>query len=202
MAPLIQVIEILGTFAFALSGMLTARRRHMDFVGVYTVAFVTAFGGGTLRDLLLDHRPFYWIEHPSYAVIIFVLAAISVLLAPPQRGVLTEKIIFLPDALGLGLFSAAGVTYGLSAGITPFLAAMMGVLTATFGGVLRDVLCNEIPSVFQQTQLYATCAFLGAWCYILVWWITGDSAAGVVVCTVVTVVIRLAAVRYNWKLPF
>lgn len=201
MASILSGFEILGILAFAVSGMLTARRRRMDLVGVYTAAFVTAFGGGTVRDLLLDRRPFFWVQQSSYAIIIFVLAAASFLLVDARHGRVIERIILLPDALGLGLFAATGVAYGVQAQLPPFLAVMMGVITATFGGVLRDVLCNDVPQVFQQTQLYATCAFVGAWLFLLVVWLGGNQPAALLNCLGATFVLRLAAVRFDLKLP-
>ncbi|WP_110514577.1 trimeric intracellular cation channel family protein [Herpetosiphon llansteffanensis] len=201
METLLSIIEICATIAFAISGIITARRRSFDLIGVYTVAFVTTFGGGTVRDILLDRRPFYWVQQPIYPMLMLGLAIGSFFVAKADWVALTEKAIMIPDAFGLGLFTAVGVAYGLEASMPAFIAALMGVITASVGGMLRDILCNEIPLVFQRsTQLYVTCAFVGACGYLLCTYLNFDALA-VLVCTGITAAMRLGAVRYDWTLP-
>ena len=173
----------------------------MDIVGVYTVAFTTTFGGGTLRDILLDRRPFYWVQYPSYAILLLVLAAGSFVVGGRKWVTVTEKAIIIPDAFGLGLFAATGVNYALQANMPTFIATLMGVVTATFGGILRDILCNEVPAIFQSAQLYATCAFAGAWAYVITLWLFQESALAVLTCTAAAAILRLTALRYDWRLP-
>ena len=201
MDALLRFIENLAVIAFALSGIISARRRSMDIVGVYTVAFTTTFGGGTLRDLLLDRRPFYWVQYPSYAILLLVLAAGSFVVGGRKWVTVTEKAIIIPDAFGLGLFAATGVNYALQANMPTFIATLMGVVTATFGGILRDILCNEVPAIFQSAQLYATCAFAGAWAYVITLWLFQESALAVLTCTAAAAILRLTALRYDWRLP-
>ena len=164
---LIKLIEILAVLVGALSGVIEARSKKMDVVGVFTVAFITAFGGGTLRDILLDHRPLFWVIHQEYAILIFVLALVATPLLKTLSYIVSERLIVIADAFGLGLFSVAGVAAALSAGMPLFIASMMGVITGTFGGVLRDIVCNEIPMVLRDGRPYAICAFAGCWCYLL-----------------------------------
>lgn len=164
---LIKVIEILAILVGAFSGFVEARSKKMDVVGVFTVAFITAFGGGTLRDILLDQRPLFWVTHQEYAILIFVLALIASPLIRTLRRIVSERLIVVADALGLGLFSIAGVATALTAGMPLFIAAMMGVITGIFGGVLRDIVCNEIPMVLRDGRPYAICAFAGCWVYLL-----------------------------------
>jgi uncharacterized membrane protein YeiH len=201
MESFLFIIEILAVLAFAYSGVIEARRSGFDFVGVLTVAIVSAFGGGTLRDILLNRHPLYWIEHWQFLVYIFVFSAVELLLLRFNKDFSSRKILILIDALGLGLFTASGVGIALEMNISLLPAALIGVITATFGGVLRDVLCNRNPQLFQPTEpIYATCAFVGAWSYILLHRFA--PAFAVIVCIAITFLIRVLAVRFNFKLPF
>ena len=163
---LIKFIEIMAILVGAFSGFIEARRKRMDLVGVFTVAFITAFGGGTLRDILLDKRPLFWVIHQEYAILIFGLALIASPLMRTLRQIVSERLIVIADAVGLGLFSVAGVSAALDAHMPVFIASMMGVITGIFGGVLRDIVCNEVPMVFRDGKPYAICAFLGNWLYL------------------------------------
>ena len=156
-------VELLATAAFALSGIMEAARKKLDAVGVCVVGFLCAFGGGTLRDLLLDQRPFFWVRHVEVLWGVFALCLLTMLFLRPRHFVLTEKAIQWPDALGLGLFTAIGVHQSLLLGLPGIVAVMMGVISAVFGGVLRDIVCNEIPSAFSDHQPYAVCGFAGGW---------------------------------------
>jgi uncharacterized membrane protein YeiH len=164
---LIKFIEIMAILVGAFSGFIEARRKRMDLVGVFTVAFITAFGGGTLRDILLDRRPLFWVQHQEYAILIFVLALVASPLMRTLRHVVSERMIVIADAVGLGLFSVAGVSSALDANMPLFIASMMGVITGIFGGVLRDIVCNEVPMVFRDGKPYAICAFVGNWIFLL-----------------------------------
>ena len=164
---LIKIIEILALLVGAFSGFIEARSKKMDLVGVFTVAFITAFGGGTLRDILLDKRPLFWVMHQEYAILIFVLSLIATPAIRTLRKIVSERTVVIADALGLGLFSIAGVAQALEAGMPLFIASMMGVITGIFGGVLRDIVCNEIPMVLRDRRPYAVCAFIGSWAYLL-----------------------------------
>ncbi|GAB3470550.1 trimeric intracellular cation channel family protein [Massilia terrae] len=163
---LVRIIEIMAILVGAFSGFIEARRKRMDIVGVFTVAFITAFGGGTLRDILLDKRPLFWVIHQEYAILIFVLALVATPVMKTLRQILSERLIVIADAIGLGLFSIAGVSSALDAGMPLFIASMMGVITGIFGGVMRDIVCNEIPMVFRDGKPYAICAFVGNWLFL------------------------------------
>ncbi len=175
---LIKFIEIMAILVGAFSGFIEARRKRMDLVGVFTVAFITAFGGGTLRDILLDRRPLFWVIHQEYAILIFVLALVASPLIRTLRQIVSERLIVIADAVGLGLFSVAGVSAALAAGMPIFIASMMGVITGIFGGVLRDIVCNEVPMVFRDGKPYAICAFLGNWLFLIMrhYGVEGDFA--------------------------
>lgn len=202
MESFLLIIEILAVLAFAYSGVIEARRSGFDYVGVLTVAIVSAFGGGTLRDILLNRHPLYWIEHWEFLVYIFAFSAVELVLLR-YKDFSSNKTLMLIDALGLGLFCASGVGIALEMKIPILPAALIGVITATFGGVLRDVLCNRKPQLFQPTEpVYATYAFLGAWSYILLHRLGFPPALALIVCIAVTFLLRVLAVRFNFKLPF
>lgn len=201
MESVLFVIEVAAVLAFAYSGVIEARRSGFDYVGVFIVAVVTAFGGGTLRDVLLDRHPLYWIEHWEFLLLIFGVTAAELLLMRFNKDLSSLKMLTVIDALGLGLFCASGTGIALAMN-TPLLpASLIGVITGTFGGVIRDMLCNRKPQLFQPTEpLYATCAFLGAWSYIL---LHGRAPAlALVACIVVTFLFRVLAVRFDLRLPF
>src|SRR5206468_4986954 len=164
---LIKFIEIMAILVGAFSGFIEARRKRMDLVGVFTVAFIAAFGGGTLRDILLDKRPLFWVIHQEYAILIFVLALVASPAIRTLRQIVSERLIVIADAVGLGLFSVAGVASALDAHMPLFIASMMGVITGIFGGVLRDIVCNEVPMVFRDGKPYAICAFFGSWMFLI-----------------------------------
>jgi uncharacterized membrane protein YeiH len=202
MNTLIKTIEVLGIIAFALTGIYEARRKGMDIIGVYSVAMITAFGGGSLRDIILNRHPLFWIEHYEYAVLVLVLsiaAAISILDLFSKKNLV--MVVLVLDALGLGSFSASGASVADKMGCAVFVSSLLGVATGVFGGVIRDIICNEIPYVFQRTELYATCSFLGAWSYLLVARSGGNEIIAVTACIVVTFILRMFAIRYKIKLP-
>jgi uncharacterized membrane protein YeiH len=155
-------VEAAAVLLFAVSGMITAARRRMDIVGTYSLAVVTAFGGGTLRDLLVGQRPFFWVLRWEYLVVIAVLCAGFVYSRPiHERVTRWHRSGILVDALGLALFTLTGVDSALRAGLPRFVAVLIGVITGTFGGVLRDVCAGEIPELFRPGSLNAISAFAG-----------------------------------------
>ena len=159
----LTVIEAAATIAFALSGLLEAARKRLDAVGVCMVAGLAAFGGGTLRDVLLDRRPFFWVAHAGWLWVLLGLCVLAMLFMRARHFAPTARAMQWPDAAGLGLFTASGTQIALHAGAPAIVAVLMGVVTAVFGGVLRDIVCNEIPSAFSDHRPYAICAFVGGW---------------------------------------
>ncbi len=194
-------LELAATVAFALSGAMTAARSRLDGVGVCAVVFLTAFGGGTLRDILLDIRPFFWVRNVEYLWGLLVLALAAMVYLRQHHFELTERAIQLPDAIGLGLFAAVGVDMARVHGMPMLVAVLMGVITPVFGGVLRDLVCNRIPEAFSDHRPYALCAFVGGWLYLglemlaLPEWVT---LSATVACTAG---LRLLALRFNWMMP-
>jgi uncharacterized membrane protein YeiH len=196
------VVEVLATAAFALSGILEGARKRLDLVGIGVVASLAAFGGGTLRDLLLDRRPLFWVENVELLWFVLGLAVLSVIFLRGRHFELTERAMLWPDAIGLGLFCAAGTQVSLDLGMPLLVAAVLGVITSIFGGVLRDVVCNEIPRVLQDHRPYAICAFLGAWVLIGLQLGLGlEDRASLLIAAGVASTTRLLAVRFDWELP-
>ena len=194
-------IEAVATVAFALSGLLEAARRRLDAVGVCVVAGLAAFGGGTLRDVLLDRRPFFWVAHAAWLWALLALCIVAMLFLRRRHFALTERAMQWPDALGLGLFSASGTQIALDSGVPALVAVLMGVVTAVFGGVLRDIVCNQIPRAFSDHRPYAVCAFVGGWVLVGAQALGLDAALALVVAAAVTTLLRAAALASGLRLP-
>ncbi|MBT3067796.1 trimeric intracellular cation channel family protein [Rhodoferax sp. U11-2br] len=195
------LVELAGTAAFALSGVLEGARKKLDAVGICVVGFLAAFGGGTLRDLLLDQRPFFWVRHVEMLWAVMLICLLSMLFLRSQHLALTQKTIAIPDALGLGLFAATGVDLALGAHMPALVAVLMGVITGVFGGVLRDIVCNEIPTTFRDQQPYAVCAFVGGWAYLGVWELGAPGWLALLTCLLVTAGLRGLSLWRQWRLP-
>lgn len=194
----VALLTYLAVVSSAVSGALEARHRDMDVVGAVSVAFVTAFGGGTLRDLLLGRTPIFWLLDPWLTVAAFVTALTSYY---SVRRV-SERVFIVADALGLGLFSTLGATYALEMKLSMLVAVLMGVVTGVFGGVLRDTICNRVPAVFRRnTELYATCSFVGVWVFVVMMRFVPDAALASWVGTATVVLLRLISVRFRLTLP-
>jgi len=202
---LLKTIEVLGIFAFAITGIIEARRKQMDIIGTYAVAMITAFGGGTIRDLFINRYPLFWIENYSYPLFILVLSVISIFILRKKSNFSKPVILLLGilDALGLGLFAAIGTSYSLNAGIFWFNAVIIGVITGVFGGVMRDVICNEVPVFFKQSQLYATCAFFGSLLFVVMNnYFPGDPVIPLFSSIALTFTLRIISMKYNIQLKF
>lgn len=201
-------IEIAGTAAFAMSGILEAARKRLDPVGVCVVGFLAAFGGGTLRDLLLDQRPFFWVRHVEVLWCVLALCIVAMFFLKARHFAITERAIQWPDAIGLGLFTATGVHQALLMQLPLLVAVLMGVITGVVGGVLRDLVCNEIPTTFKDHRPYALCAFAGGWLYVgttigltQISWLAWPASAATAICVIVTASLRLLSVWRDWRLP-
>lgn len=194
-------LELAATVAFALSGVMVAARSRLDAVGLVVVAFLAAFGGGTLRDLLLDVRPFFWVKNPEFVWGILGLCVVAMLFMRQRHFAPTERVIQVPDALGLGLFTAVGVDLALRQGLPDVVAVLMGIVTAVFGGVLRDIVCNEIPTAFRDHRPYAVFAFVGGWVFVGLRAVDAPDWSALVGSVLVTAGLRLLALWRNWRLP-
>lgn len=194
-------LEGIGVLAFTVSGILVAARKQLDVVGVVVVAFLTALGGGTLRDVLLDRRPFFWVANEEWVWAVIALSVLGPIVIRARHLEPTLRAMQWPDALGLGLFAASGTQIALSEGASPLVATLLGVVTAAFGGMIRDILVNDIPWVVNSYQLYAVIAFLGGW---VVWGLTElgvTPAVSVLAGAFVSVGARMMAIAFDWRLP-
>lgn len=192
-----HVIEIAGTVAFAISGSFSAMQKRLDVFGVLIMGFVTAIGGGTIRDVLIGYTPVSWMRDYQLPLIILGTVIVTILF---KKYIKSFKVtLFLFDALGLGLFTIIGIQKGISAGLNPGVCVALGTITGCFGGVLRDILLNNIPLIFHK-EIYATACILGGTLYIL---LINRIDTGTLEILAVTVVCatRIVAVKYKLSLP-
>lgn len=197
---LIYVLQLLATVVCAASGALMAGRKNLDLIGLLTISLATALGGGTLRDLLLDRNPVFWMGDPGYLVASLVAALLVWIYmrfwAPPER------FLLIVDAFGLGLFLIVGIQVAESVGQTGAIALLMGIITGVAGGVIRDVLCGEIPMVFRPMEkLYASAALMGGLSYFIVIRNGGGGTLAAILGATITIFLRLAALKWRWHLP-
>jgi uncharacterized membrane protein YeiH len=195
------VIEAAAIVAFALSGLIEAARKRLDAVGVVVVAGLTAFGGGTLRDVLLDRRPFFWVQHAHWLWALLALCIAAMLFMRARHFEPTERAMQWPDALGLGLFAASGTQVALGMQMPAIVAVLMGMVTAVFGGVLRDVVCNEIPSAFSDHRPYALCAFVGGWTLVGTQALGWPDELGLLTAAAVASALRVLVLLSGYTLP-
>jgi len=194
----VTIIDIVGTFVFALSGASTAMSKKLDPFGVFIIAFVTAIGGGTLRDVLVGRSPVFWMVDPIYVYIIIASTVFAVLFKE-KIGYL-RKTLSLFDTIGLAIFTIIGMEVGIRYGLIPIIVIALGVMTGSFGGVLRDILVNEIPVVFHK-EIYATASLVGGMFYMGGQYFELDKTTNQVISITVIILIRLVAVKYKLALP-
>lgn len=195
----LSIITYIGIFVFAITGALKARAYKMDIFGGIVVAFVTAYGGGTLRDLLIGIRPVNWI-HDNFAFLL-VLAGTAITFLIKDHFNKFRRTIFFTDAIGLGLFTAAGIEVSLRRGVGDAYSLAMGVITATFGGVIADVICNEIPTLLKRGELYATACAVGALPYIFLKDAGVNKNLNLAICVLLVMAIRIYSKRKRLTLP-
>jgi uncharacterized membrane protein YeiH len=194
-------IEVVATLSFALSGVIEGARKKLDAVGICVVAGLAAFGGGTVRDVLLDRRPIFWMQHALWVWVLLALCIGAMVFMRARHLEPTERAMQWPDALGLGLFTAGGAQIALDAQMPAIIAVILGMVTAVFGGVLRDIVCNEIPRVFSDHRPYAVCAFVGGWTLVGLQSLALPPWLTLLVAAAVATVLRVAALVWDWRLP-
>lgn len=193
-----QIIEILGTFAFAISGVLVALEKRMDPFGVLIIAFVTSVGGGTVRDVLIGQTPVTWMVNMVYVHVIFGATILAIIFRKRLDYLRMSLLLF--DTIGIGLYTVVGVEKGLAIGLNPIICIALGTMTACFGGVIRDILCNEIPVIFRK-EVYATACILGGITYFLLDKLPIDSNIIFIISGSVVIAVRLIAVKFEISLP-
>ncbi len=196
---ILYILDLIGVAVFAISGALAAGRKQLDLLGVVVIAVVTAIGGGTLRDLLLDRHPVFWIENPIYLQVILAAALLTVLYAKFLRP--PHKALLIADALGLALFSISGAQIAEQANLHGIIIILMGTITGTAGGVLRDVLLADIPVILRRGRIYATAAIGGIGAYLLLQQLGLESSLAALLGMGVVAVLRLTAIIWGLMLP-
>jgi uncharacterized membrane protein YeiH len=193
-----SIWDLAGTAAFAISGALFAINKKMDGFGIFVIAFVTAVGGGTLRDVLINTYPITWMSDLNYIYTIFISVVLAILLRK-KIGYLSRSL-FLFDAIGLGIFTIIGTEIGIQHDFHPIICVSLGMITATFGGVIRDTLSNESPLIFHR-EIYATACIIGATTYIVLNYLQVEVWVNQLLTTLMVIIVRLIAVRFKWQLP-
>lgn len=192
------IIDILGTFSFAVSGAFLAMQKRLDPFGILVLSFVTAIGGGTLRDIMIGNLPVTWLKDETAAIVIFFSAIATLLFGKYLRRLTTTLSLF--DALGLGLFTIIGIELAIENGFSMGICIALGTITACFGGVIRDVLLNDVPLLFRK-EIYAMAAIIGGLVYFLLKKIDLDDNISKTLSILVIFAIRVVAVRYKLSLP-
>jgi uncharacterized membrane protein YeiH len=195
---MLYIIDILGTIAFAISGVLVAIHKKMDLFGILIIAFVTSVGGGTLRDIMIGNTPVSWMQDITFTYVILVSSILAIIFRGKLNYLRTS--LFLFDTIGIGLYTLIGIQKGVDANLHPIICIALGTITASFGGVIRDILCNEIPVIFRK-EIYATACILGGITYFLLIELPIKSNIVFIIAGVVVITTRLLAVKFKIALP-
>lgn len=193
-------LEVIGILSFAISGMMAGLKRQMDIVGIAMVSGLTAFGGGSLRDILLDRRPLFWFEHSYWLLVIIAMVLFAVWFLRNKHIDYTLRMIEVPDAIGLALFTILGIQISFDQNLPWLVCILMGVISATFGGVLRDIVCGEKPQLFFDHKPYAVIAFFGGLVYVVLVGVTEVDYMADMLVFVLIVSLRLLSLYKGWSL--
>jgi len=194
----IELFDYTGTMVFAISGTLTAANKRLDFFGATVIGFVTAVGGGTLRDMMLGDTPVAWMRTINYFLVI--LAGVLITISFSKQVMKLRRTLFLFDTIGIAIFTIIGLNKALEFGIHPALAVIMGTTSAVVGGIIRDTLTNEVPLIFKK-EIYATACIAGALIYLLLHYFNVGEMINQIITIIAIITIRILAVRYNISLP-
>lgn len=195
---IISVLDIIGTFVFAISGIRMAARKKLDIFGAAVIGFATAIGGGTVRDILIGSQPVTWMGNMIYPTVILSAIPFTYLIRNQFKNI--DKPLFLFDTIGIALFTISGMEKALDFGLNPFMAATMGMTSAVVGGIIRDVLCREVPLIFRE-EIYATACLTGALIFYAGIEFGLPETANYVITTFVIITIRIAAIKFDLQLP-
>lgn len=193
-----SILDILGLIAFAISGALAGIEKKLDFFGVFVIAMVTSIGGGTLRDLLIGNTPVFWLLNLQTFYIVTAATILSIIFRQYLSFLRTS--LFLFDTIGIGIFTIIGIEKGLLINFSPIVCILLGTVTACFGGVARDILCNEIPVIFRK-EIYATACLMGGFMFFGLKLLHVNDDVIYVGTAGTIILIRILAVRYNWSFP-
>jgi len=194
----LTIIEIAGTVAFSIAGAFAAMEKRLDLFGIFIIAFVTAMGGGTLRDVLIGEVPVKWMLDLSSGFVVVLSTIAAMLFTRVLKNY--HKVLLLFDSIGLGFFTVVGIQTGVSLELHPIICIALGTITASFGGVIRDILLNNIPLIFEK-EIYATTCIFGGVLFFILQDVDIPKIPTEVICLISVVVFRLLAVKYDWQLP-
>ena len=194
----VRIIDIIGIAAFSIAGTFAAMEKKLDYFGIFIIAFVTALGGGTLRDILIGEVPVKWMYDVSQGLTVVISTTGALLFTNLIKNF--NKILLLFDSLGLAFFTVVGFQKGVSLGLHPVICVALGTITACFGGVIRDIALNNIPLIFHK-EIYATACIFGGILYFLLRAAGLSSVPLEAICIPSIIVLRLLAIRYKWQLP-
>ena len=192
-----HLLDIIGTMAFAMSGALTAMNKKLDPFGVFIIAFVTAVGGGTLRDVMIGRTPVGWMQDLTYVYVIILGFILTIIFRKRLDKLRTSLALF--DTIGLGVFTLIGIQKGIDYHLHPTICIALGTMTACFGGVTRDILCTEIPVIFRR-EIYATICILGGIVFFILRKMNLENDLLYLITSSVIIAVRLMAVKYKWHL--
>jgi len=194
----LRFIDIAGIAAFSIAGAFAAMEKKLDFFGIFVIAFVTALGGGTLRDVLIGEVPVRWMTDLRPGMIVLISTIAAMLFTKAIKNF--NKILLLFDSIGLGFFTVLGIQTGIVLGLHPVICISLGTITACFGGVIRDISLNNIPLIFHK-EIYATTCILGGALFFLLQMIEMQKMPLEIICITTIVMLQLLAVKFNWQLP-
>ncbi len=193
-----MILDIAGTAAFSVAGTFAAMEKKLDIFGIFIIAFVTALGGGTLRDVLIGEVPVKWLLTLNSGLIVLLSTIAALLFTNVIRNYYNVLLVF--DSIGLGFFTVVGIHTGISLGFNPIICTALGTITACFGGVIRDISLNNIPLIFEK-EIYATACILGGVVFYILLKLGVPKMPLDIICLVSIVLFRLLSVRYEWQLP-
>ena len=193
----IYILDLIGTVVFAITGALAAKEHKMDIFGMFILAFVTGVGGGTLRDMMIGSTPVFWMKNPFYILMIVLGVVLPIVFKKMSEW---KKSILFFDAIGLGVFTVIGVEKGIDFGLHPVIAVALGAVTGCFGGLIRDILRNQIPAVLHK-EIYATASLTGGIMFFVLNYLGFHSDLVAVLTAFIVFIIRVLALKYRWELP-
>lgn len=194
----ISILDLIGTFVFAISGIRMAARKDLDIFGAAVIGFATAIGGGTVRDILLDDHPITWIADITYPIVILSAIPFTYLIRNHLNDI--KKPLFLFDTIGIAMFTISGMEKALAFGLNPFIAGIMGMTSAVVGGIIRDILCREVPLIFRK-EIYATACLAGALIFYMCLILSVPQELNYVITTAAIIGIRIVAIKLDLHLP-
>jgi uncharacterized membrane protein YeiH len=195
----VYILDLFGTAVFAISGVSIAIKKKFDLVGALVIGFVTAIGGGTIRDVMIGRFPVGWLNDRNYIFSILIGCFIALILFKTVKKL--RKVMLFFDTIGIGLFTILGIQVSMQSNLRLEICLIMGVISACFGGVIRDVLVNEIPLIFQR-EIYASACLFGGITYLLLHYYSGYEALNMIISMLVVILIRYLSITLNWSLNF